>query len=104
MNKIFHERNWLSMYYKKRKSVSSLVLGIVGLLFSFIMPIITFATSIPGLVIGIKHKKKGFSANPGIVLNIVALAIALVDSILVGILTVKMLVSSKGKEIIQFIE
>lgn len=42
----------------KKLCISSLVLGIVGLAFSFFLPVISYACAIPGLIIGVKKRRK----------------------------------------------
>ena len=85
------------MEEKKKISVSSLVLGIVGTVFAFFIPAVTYGCSITGLVRGIK-KRKVKNSTVGIALNIVALVIAVFNS-LVGILvTLKVYGSEKSAE------
>ncbi len=79
----------------KKLCVSSLVLSIVGLVFSFFLPAVSYGCAIPGLVIGLKKRKKNYSSSAGISLSIVALAIALVNSVLGIVMTVKMFFSDK---------
>lgn len=83
---------------RKKLCVSSLVLGIVGLIFSFIVPIVSYACAIPGLVIGIKKRKKNYSSSAGISLSIVALSIALINSVFGVLMTIKMFFSDNGEE------
>lgn len=82
----------------KKLCVSSLVLSIVGLVFSFFIPAVSYGCAIPGLVIGLKKRKKNYSSSAGISLSIVALAIALVNSVLGIVMTVKMFFSDKPEE------
>lgn len=82
----------------KKLCVSSLVLGIVGLTFSFLLPVISYACAVPGLIIGLKKRKKNYSSSAGISLNIVALSIALINSVLGVAMTVKMFFSDKNCE------
>lgn len=82
---------------RKKLCVSSLVLGIVGLVFSVMLPIVSYACAIPGLIIGIKKRKKNYSSSAGISLSIVAISIALINSVLGIIMTVKMFFSDKDK-------
>lgn len=85
------------MEEKKRIGVSSLVLGIVGTVFAFFIPAVTYGCSITGLVRGIK-KRHVKNCTAGITLNIIALAIAAFNS-LVGILvTLKVYGSEKSAE------
>ena len=83
---------------RKKICVSSLVLGIVGLVFSFIVPIVSYACAIPGLVIGIKKRKKNYSSSAGISLSIVALSLALINSVFGVLMTIKMFFSDSGEE------
>ncbi len=82
----------------KKLCVSSLVLSIVGLVFSFFLPAVSYGCAIPGLVIGLKKRKKNYSSSAGISLSIVALAIALVNSVLGIAMTVKMFFSDKPED------
>lgn len=82
----------------KKLCVSSLVLGIVGLVFSFFLPAISYACAIPGLVTGLKKRKKNYNSSAGISISIVALAIAAVNSVLGIVMTVKMFFSDKSDE------
>lgn len=83
---------------RKKLCVSSLVLGIVGLIFSFIIPVVTYACAIPGLVIGLKKRKKNYSSSAGISLSIVALSLALINSVFGVLMTIKMFFSDKDEE------
>lgn len=83
---------------RKKLCVSSLVLGIVGLIFSFIIPVVSYACAIPGLVIGIKRRKKNYSSSAGISLSIVALSLALINSVFGVLMTIKMFFSDSGEE------
>lgn len=82
----------------KKLCISSLVLSIVGLVFSFFLPVVSYACAIPGLIVGIKKRKKNYSSSAGISLSIVALSIALVNSVLGVVMTVKMFFSGKRDE------
>ncbi|MDE7303154.1 MAG: hypothetical protein K2N60_07550 [Oscillospiraceae bacterium] len=82
----------------KKLCVSSLVLSIVGLVFSFILPFVSYACAIPGLIIGIKKRKKNYSSSAGISISIVALSIALINSVLGVVMTVRMFFSGKSDE------
>ena len=84
------------MEEKKRISVSSLVLGIVGTVFAFFIPAVTYGCSITGLVRGVK-KRKIKNCTAGITLNIVALAIAVFNS-LAGILVTLMVYGSEKSD------
>ena len=78
---------------KKKLCVSSLVLGIVGVVFSLFLPVAAYACSIPGLITGVKKQKKNYHASAGIILNIVALSLALINSVLGIIMTIKIFFS-----------
>ncbi len=82
----------------KKLCVSSLVLSIVGLVFSFFLPVVSYACAIPGLIIGIKKRRKNYSSSAGISISIVALSIALINSVLGVVMTVKMFFSDKSDE------
>lgn len=82
----------------KKLCISSLVLSIVGLVFSFFLPVVSYACAIPGLIIGVKKRKKNYSSSAGISLSIVALSIALINSVLGVVMTVKMFFSGKTDE------
>ncbi len=79
----------------KKLCVSSLVLGVVGLVFSFLLPLVSYACAIPGLVIGLKKRKKNYSSSAGISISVVALSLALLNSILGIVMTVKMFFSDR---------
>lgn len=66
---------------QKKIRVPSLVLMIIGALFALILPIITYPCSIVRLVVSIT-KRNTHKATYAIVINIIALAAALVNSIL----------------------
>ena len=83
---------------RKKLCVSSLVLGIVGLVFSVFIPIVSYACAIPGLVIGIKRRRKNYNSSAGVTLNIVALAISIINSALGIVMTVKMFFSGKNTD------
>lgn len=78
------------MVYKSKRSISSMVLGIVGIFFSILVPIVTYACSIPGLIIAIRHSRKAYLAKPGIILNIVALSIATLNSLMAAVIAIKL--------------
>ena len=84
------------MEEKKKISVSSLVLGIVGTVFAFI-PAVTYGCSITGLARGLK-KRKVKNCTAGIALNIVALVIALFNSLAGILVTLKVYGSEKSAE------
>lgn len=73
----------------KKNCVSSIVLGIVGIVFSFFVPAVSYSCSTTGLIIGIK-KRKTHKSNAGIILNIIALALAAINSICGILMTIKM--------------
>lgn len=85
------------MEEKKRISVSSLVLGIVGTVFAFFIPAVAYGCSITGLVRGVK-KRKIKNCTAGITLNIVALAIAVFNSLAGILVTLKVYGSEKSDE------
>lgn len=66
----------------RTKSSAPVVLGILGIIFSFLLPIVTYPCSIVGLVIAYKDHKYGIpDTTSGMVLNIIALAIAFLNSV-----------------------
>ncbi len=65
----------------KKVHVPSLVLMIIGAVFALILPIVTYGCSIPSLVMSIK-KKEEYITTYAIVINIIALVGALINSIL----------------------
>lgn len=79
----------------QKRSVASLVLGIIGTIFSVLIPLVTYACSIPGLIIAVRDKKRSYKANGGIVLNIVALVIAALNSALAVVVALKIPVFDK---------
>ena len=83
---------------EKKLCVSSLVLGILGLVFSLFVPAVAYACSIPGLVSGIRKSRRDYRASAGIVLNIIALSLALVNSILGVVMTIRIFFSDGKKE------
>lgn len=66
---------------QKKIHVPSLVLMIIGALFALILPIITYPCSIVSLVMSVT-KRNTHKTTYAIVINIIALAAALVNSIL----------------------
>ena len=64
----------------KKVHTGSLVLMIIGLLFALIIPIVTYPCSIVSLVLAIKNKEL-YKTKLIIILNIVALILALINSI-----------------------
>lgn len=85
------------MEQKKRISVSSLVLGIIGTVFAFFIPAVSYGCSVTGLVRGLK-KRREKNCTAGITLNIIALAVAAVNSIAGILVTLKVYSSEKGEE------
>ena len=77
----------------KKLCVSSLVLGILGVVFSLFAPAAAYACAIPGLVSGVKKSRRNYRASAGIVLNIVAISLALINSILGILMTLKIFFS-----------
>lgn len=59
----------------EKKSKSSLVLGIVGLSFSVVFPIVTLPCSTVGVVMAVKHLIDGRKAVAGLALNVTALVV-----------------------------
>ncbi len=82
---------------RKRKTVYTpgLTLGIIGTIFAFILPVVTFACSIPGLVSSVKAKARRYDANAGIALNIVAISLAGINSVIGTILIIRKYLKNK---------
>ncbi len=85
------------MEQKKRLGVSSLVLGIIGTVFAFFLPVVSYGCSVTGLVRGLK-KRREKNCTAGITLNIIALAVAAVNSIIGVLVTLRVYSSEKGEE------
>lgn len=66
---------------QKKIHVPSLVLMIIGALFALILPIITYPCSIVSLVMSIT-KRNTHKTTYAIVINIIALVVALANSVL----------------------
>lgn len=64
------------------KRNAPLVLGIVGIVFAILLPLVTYCCSIPGLVMASKDIQRGLPSQSARVLNIIALALAVVNSVL----------------------
>jgi DNA-directed RNA polymerase subunit RPC12/RpoP len=71
-----------------KKSMASLILGIVGLL-AWLIPLVGFPVTIIGLILGIRKKYL-----PGIILNIIGLVLTLGNSIWGAILGAQAVLSS----------
>lgn len=65
----------------KRIHTPSLVLMIIGAVFAILLPIVTYPCSIISLVMSVK-KKNEYNTKYAIVINIIALVIAVVNSTL----------------------
>ena len=72
---------------KSSLNVVSLVLGIIALLGSCCLSFITLPFSIAGLICGIKYKKRMQKGCPGIVVNIIAIVLALFMTVLGVLMT-----------------
>ncbi|MDE6709433.1 MAG: hypothetical protein K2J76_02965 [Oscillospiraceae bacterium] len=66
---------------EKKVHVPSMVLMIIGAVFALILPIITYPCSIISLVMSITHRKT-HKTTYAIVINIIALLLALANSVL----------------------
>ena len=82
----------------KKVCTSSLVLGIIGLVFSLFAPAVTYSCSVTGLVLGVK-KRNTHKCSASIALNIIALTIAAINSVCAVLMTLKMFNNSKEDEI-----
>ena len=70
---------------KKKVHVPSLVLMIIGAVFCLLIPLVTYATSIPSLIMSIT-KRKEFKTTYAIVINSIALVVAIANHILAIVL------------------
>lgn len=59
----------------EQRSRSSLALGIVGLSFSVVLPIVTLPCSTVGVIMAVKHLINGKKAVAGLALNVTALVV-----------------------------
>lgn len=80
---------------KRKVYTPGLTLGIIGTVFAFILPVVTFACSIPGLVTSVKAKTRRYDANAGIALNIVAISLAGINSVIGTILIIRKYLKNK---------
>lgn len=78
----------------KKLCISSLVLGIIGLVFSIMLPMVTYSCAIPGLLIGLKKNKKGYNSSAGVILSVIAIAFAGINSALGILTTIRMYLSN----------
>ena len=67
-------------------SKTPMILGIVGIVFAFLLAIVGHATSIPGIVLGYKEYKKNGNKT-GLILSIIGETLSVISS-LIGIFTV----------------
>lgn len=69
--------------YASGKAITSFIIGLIGII-SWLIPILSYASCIPGLVLGIQSKKSGKSwqATVGIILCIISLCLAFFNSVL----------------------
>ena len=65
--------------YEKKVHVASLVLSIIGLVFSILFPLVTYPCSIVGLVMAVK-KRPTNKTTAAFVMCIIGLVIALINS------------------------
>lgn len=71
---------------KSNQGTISLVLGIIGILFALLLPIIAYPLGIIGIILAVKARKNNEPrSTAGLVLSIIALVVAAINSIL-GIL------------------
>ena len=66
-----------------------IALGIIGIIFSVIFPAVSYSCSIPGLVLSVKRSRKGYKTAAAVVLNIISVSMAMVNSSLAMIITAK---------------
>lgn len=86
----------MSELENKKRCVSGIVLGIIGIVFSLFAPAVTYSCSVTGLAISIK-KRHTHNSGAAIVLNIVAISIAAINSICGILLTLKMFFANKSE-------
>ncbi len=65
----------------KSNKTATLTLGIIGLVFSILLPIVTYCCSIPGLVMARQNAYTGEKDTVGKVLNTVAICVAALNSL-----------------------
>ena len=92
----YEKNHKLPIRRKKKVYTPGLTLGIIGTVFAFILPVVTFACSIPGLVTSVKAKNRRYDANAGIALNIVAISLAGINSVIGTILVVRKCIKNKN--------
>lgn len=68
-------------YQQHQKRNAPLVLGIVGIVFAILLPLVTYCCSIPGLVMVNQDVQRGLPNQSARVLNIIALCLAVANSI-----------------------
>lgn len=73
---------------KTQTYVPGVVMGITGIVFSLLFPGVTYGCSVPGLVLSAKRSKEERTVC-AVVLNIVALVLALINSAIAIIITVR---------------
>lgn len=81
----------------KKVCTSGIVLGIIGIVLSLFIPAAAYSCSVPGLVIAIK-KKNTHNSAAAIVLNIVAISLAGINSVCGILLTLKMFLRNKSED------
>lgn len=65
---------------EKKPFTAGIITGIVGIVFSVLFPAVTYGCSIPGLVLSVKRSKTE-KTTCAFVLNVVALALAVANSV-----------------------
>lgn len=77
-NEPVYEKRIIYEYHHGRSTGNALiVVGIIGIIFAILFPLVTYCTSIPGWVLAAKRPDK-----KGMVLNIIAVILAVINSIL----------------------
>ena len=66
---------------KKPLQTDAMIFSVIGLVFSLVIPLVTYVFGTAGIVVSIKNKEKS-NTVPSLVISIIALAAALVNSIL----------------------
>ena len=74
------KENVVSADGKKPLDVAALVLGIVTVIFAFLMPIVSYACGIIGLVFAIKHRKNK-RTTAALILCIVGIVVAVICNV-----------------------
>ena len=77
-----YQQYYVPGFVPPRKRTAPLVLGIIGIVFAILLPLVTYCCSIPGLVMASRDINLGAQGRGYQALNIIALVIAVINSIL----------------------